>query len=172
MVDITVGQHTQESANECVHKNNEHLHGNWFFSRPHIVSPLEIQATSIVDYLVELTVSNLIQRNSVPIPPSSASTFIFRNPSENLPPPLAVVSLDTPHFLTSLPLFCDLPDFHQMRYLVKIILKASILKHPGSQFAKTHRAETSDFIFTELLMIQESTQEEYLLDVPGYNTNY
>ena len=112
-INITCGKHNESTTNKFLHNNNERQRCTCLFTRPHIALPLQVNSTSIVDYLQDHTVGNLIQRNIIPIPPSCITTFQFENPAEHLPPPLELSSLDTPHFLDLLPRFCDIPDFNQ-----------------------------------------------------------
>ena len=170
-IDIACGRHNNCTLNEFLHADNERLRGNCLFTRPHVPLPLEIVATSTVDYLHEHTVGNLIQRNNVPIPPTLISTFTSVNPSEHLPPPLELSSLAVPHTLDSLPPFCDLPDTNQRPYPANSLLKGLTSKLHRSQIAGTRRAETSVFTFTEFPTSQEYSQEEGFLNVPGYDTD-
>ena len=159
IVDIAHGRHNESSAAEFLHNDNERQNGSCLFTCPHIHIPLEITSSSTVDYLHEPTIGNLIQRNSVSLPPSLITTFNFANPTEHLPPSLELSSLDTPHTLDLLPPFCDLPDKHQRPYPVPSLQKgsATLSTATGSQVDRIYRAATSVFPFTELPTHQESS---------------
>ena len=171
-IDLACGRFNEATTGEFLTDLPVQHRTACLFSRPHVPIPLEITSTSSAFFLQDPVRNGIIQRNSVPIPPTVNTTFNFHNPAEHLPPPLELASLAQPHTIESLPPFCDLPTENKRPYPTPSLLKGNKLQTASNPPTKKNcRSTTNTWTFTELPTSQESAQEEDYLNFPGYDSD-